>query len=213
MSAGHGGRPRLARHAGAARWGVLLVAALAGTAIGAPTGHLVSVRDSPGYRPLVDADSMAERLGRRMDAPRVEVPFRGGARSLEALATAVLGALHASSVDSLLRLSVSEAEFRDVLWREFPQSRPATGLHWDDAWPVLFGRLNGGSVASVREYGNRWYRLVRVEQRETVPYRNFRLHNGIVIVAKDDEGREVRYATIRSVAERRGRFKIYSMDD
>jgi hypothetical protein len=46
-----------------------------------------------------------------------------------------------------------------------------------------------------------------------MPYRNFKLHNGVTIVARDDTGREVRFTGIRSVAERRGRFKIHSMFD
>lgn len=178
-----------------------------------PTKRLVSVRDSPGYQPLADPDSAAERLGRRTDAPLVRKRFTGGAASLEALARGVLGAFHAQRADSLLALAVREDEFRDILWREFPQSRPATGLRWDDAWPVLHGRLNGGSVASVREYGGHVYTLLRVERAAVVPYRNFKLHNGITIVARDDEGRERRFTAIRSVAERAGRFKIYSMAD
>jgi len=44
-------------------------------------------------------------------------------------------------------------------------------------------------------------------------YRNFKLHPGFVIVARDDEGHEQRFDWIRSVAERKGRFKIYSMRD
>lgn len=179
----------------------------------APTKRLVSVKDSPGYQPLADPDSAAERIGRRTDAPLVRKRLTGGARSLAALATAVLGAFHASSVDSMLALGVRADEFRDILWREFPQSRPATGLRWDDAWPALHGRLNGGSVAAVREYGDHVYTLLRVETGVVVPYRNFKLHNGITIVARDDEGRVVRIGAIRSVVERAGRFKLYSMRD
>ena len=178
-----------------------------------PASPTPSVKDSPGYVAPSDPDSAAERLGRRADAPYVRMPFTGGAKSLKALGEAVLGAFHAESADSMLRLGVTADEFRDILWPEFPQSRPATGLHWDDAWPVLYGRLNGGSIASIREFGGHHYTLLRVETAAVVPYKNFKLHNGITIVARDDEGREVRYTTLRSVAERRGRFKIYSMFD
>ena len=173
-----------------------------------------SVRDSPGYAPLVDPDSAAERLGRRPSAAPVSVPFRGGTASLDALGRAVCGALHGDTPDSLLRLCVDMREFREILWPEFPQSRPATGLHWEDAWPVLWGRLNGGSVSAVREHGSRVYTLVRVERTAPVKvFRNFRLHEGLVIVARDEEGRVRRFDWIRSVAERKGRFKIYSMRD
>jgi len=175
---------------------------------------LVSVKDSPGYVPLADPDSMAEKLGRRPDAKIVNVPFTGGARSMDALARAICGAFHAESVDSMLALCVNSAEFREILWPEFPQSRPATGIRWDDAWQILWGRLNGGSVASVREYGGHVYTFVRVERTAaTVEYKNFKLHNGVTLVLKDDEGQVKRLSWIRSVAERKGRFKIYSMSD
>jgi len=142
------------------------------------------------------------------------VPFTGGARSMDALARAICGAFHAESVDSMLALCVNSAEFREILWPEFPQSRPATGIRWDDAWQILWGRLNGGSVASVREYGGHVYTLVRVERTAaTVEYKNFKLHNGVTLVLKDDEGQVKRLSWIRSVAERKGRFKIYSMSD
>jgi len=176
--------------------------------------HLVSVEAAPGYVPLADPDSMAERLGRRPDAKIVNLPFTGGARSMDALARAICGAFHAESVDSMLALCVNSAEFREILWPEFPQSRPATGIRWDDAWQILWGRLNGGSVASVREYGGHVYTLVRVERTAaTVEYKNFKLHNGVTLVLKDDEGQVKRLSWIRSVAERKGRFKIYSMSD
>jgi hypothetical protein len=55
---------------------------------------------------------------------------------------------------------------------------------------------------------------VRVERTAaTVEYKNFKLHNGITLVLKDDEGQVKRLSWIRSVAERKGRFKIYSMSD
>jgi hypothetical protein len=192
----------------------LLVALALGMALAHGPAAASSVRDTPGYVPLADPDSAAERLGRRPNAPLVSMPFHDGAKSLEALGRAVCGALHGDTPDSLLRLCVSEQEFRVILWPEFPQSRPATGLRWDDAWPVLWGRLNGGSVSAVRESGSRVYALLRVEQTgPTTEYRNFKLHPGFVIVARDDEGHEQRFDWIRSVAERKGRFKIYSMRD
>jgi hypothetical protein len=176
--------------------------------------HLVSVRDSPGYVPLNDPDSLADKLGRRPNAPVVSMPFEGGARSAEDLARAVCGALHTSEPDSMLRLCVRQEEFRVILWPEFPQSRPATGLRWDDAWPVLWGRLNGGSISATRGMGGHVYTFLKLERTTPITsYKNFKLHNGIVIVAKDDEGNVKRLSFIRSFAERKGRFKIYSIYD
>ena len=177
------------------------------------TPHPPSVHDSPGYVPLADPDSAAERLGRMPNAPLVDLPFTGGARSLEALARAMCGAYHTSSVDSMLNLCVTQDEFRVILWPEFPQSRPATGVRWDDAWVILFGRLNGGSVSSVRDMGGHVYSLVSASKGTTVPYRNFKLHNNVTFVVRDDEGHVRTIDWIRSIAERKGRFKVYSMRD
>src|SRR5207344_2848835 len=51
----------------------------------APVSRAPSVKDSPGYVPLFDPESTAEKLGRRTNAPIVSKPFRGGASSLDAL--------------------------------------------------------------------------------------------------------------------------------
>ena len=199
----------------------LLVAGLTGPSRAAESGtppapatkHPVSVRDMPGYIPVNDPDSLAEKLGRRANAPYVSMPFTGGERSLEALGRAVCGALHRESPDSMFKLCVNADEFRVILWPEFPHSRPATGLVWSDGWPVLQGRLNGGSIAFTRDFGGHVYKLLKIESAATMTYKNFKLHNGIVIVAKDDEGKTHRFPFIRSIAERKGRFKIYSMAD
>jgi len=173
----------------------------------------LSVRDAPGYVPLRDPDSLDDVLGRRRNAPRVDMAFRGGARTLPGLGRAVCRALHTMAPDSMLELCVKSEEFRVILWPEFPQSRAATGLRWDDGWQILWGRLNGGSVASVREFGDHYWEFVKIEYVAVVPYRNFRLYNGITITAKNDEGRTESFTFIRSIAERGGRFKIYSMRD
>ena len=44
-------------------------------------------------------------------------------------------------------------------------------------------------------------------------YRNFSLHNHLVLVARDDEGRVQRWNWLRAAAERKGTFKIYSTQD
>ena len=163
--------------------------------------------------PLNDPDSLDEALGRRHNAQKVQMEFHGGPTSLTLLGKAVCRALHTGVPDSMLALCVKSDEFRVILWPEFPQSRPATGLRWDDAWVILWGRLNGGSVSSVREYEDHYYEFVKIEYRSLMPYRNFRLYNGITITAKSDEGKIVSFEFIRSIAERKGRFKIYSMRD
>ena len=173
-----------------------------------------SIKDSPGYIPLVDPESTSVVVGRRLNAPAVSLPFTGGTRSLDDLGRAVCAALQTHNPDSLHDLCISDEEFRVIMWREFPQSRPVTGLQWDDAWRVLDVRLISGSRGATGDHGGRRYEFVRFERTDTTAvYRNFKLHNGLVLVARTPEGELERWGWLRSVAERKGRFKIYSMRD
>jgi len=193
--------------------------AAAGGSLAAPADtaarrHVPSVKDSPGYYPPADPESTSERIGRRLNAPRVSKRFHGGARSLDDLGRTVCRALHRSDRDSLLQLCITDDEFRDILWREFPQSRPAVGLEWVDAWRILYARLHAGCAHAERDLGGRGYEFVRFECADTTArYRNFKLHNRLTLVARDDRGQIQRWRWLRSVAERRGRFKIYSTED
>ena len=54
---------------------------------------------------------------------------------------------------------------------------------------------------------------MRFESDVPARYRNFTLHNKLVLVARDDEGRIQRWSWLRSIAERKGAFKIYSTED
>ncbi len=177
-----------------------------------PRPH-VSVRDSPGYVRLFDPESASVAAGRRLNAPLVSRRFEGGARSLDELGRAVCRALHRTSRDSLLALCVRDDEFRDILWREFPQSRPAVGLTWVDAWRILYARMHAGCSHAIRDFGGHAYEFVGLEADSIARYRNFKLYSRLTLVARDDEGQIQRMKWLRAVAERRGSFKIYSTED
>ncbi len=173
-----------------------------------------SVRDSPGWYPVADPESASVRIGRRLNAPLVATPFRGGTRTLDDLGRAVCRLVSRGDRDSLMALCVTDTEFRDILWREFPQSRPVTGLQWEDGWRVLSMRLQSGCSDAVGQLGGRRWEFVRFERSDsTMRYRNFSLHNGLVLVARDEHGGIERWGWLRSAAERKGRFKIYSVRD
>src|SRR5262245_12743991 len=185
-----------------------------GSASTGPSKTPTSTQNSPGWYPNVDPESMSVVLGRRTSAPVVKEPFTGGARSLDELGRRICSAIHHDAADSVLALCITEKEFRDILWREFPQSRPATGLTWQDGWSALSQRLYGGCNSAVDDYGGHYFQFLRFERTDTTTvYRNFKLHNGLVLVAKNDQGQVERFQWLRSVAERKGRFKIYSLRD
>ena len=168
--------------------------------------------NEPGYVPPNDPDSAAVRTGRRA-APPVALRFDGGARSLDALARSVLRAAAAGDRPTLAHLCVTRREFAEIMWPEFPQSRPVTGATADDGWYFLGRRNEGGVGRLLGDWNGKPLTLVRVERGAAERYRNFRLHRGLTIVAKTPEGEIVRVNDLRTVAERKGVFKIYSMRD
>jgi len=201
---------------------VILVCLVLGASAGArggatldtvPRRHPPSLRDSPGWYPIVDPESASVSLGRRPNAPLVRKPFHGGTRSLDELGRAICRGLHHSDRDSLLALCVRDDEFRDILWREFPQSRPATGLTWEDGWISLDQRLRSGISGAVGDFGGTHWTFVRFERDSVAEFKNFRLHMGLRLVVVDEQGKTVRMIWVRTVAERKGRFKIYSTGD
>lgn len=202
-------------------WGLaaalLLLAVDATAATPAPDAgrpRVTSTRTSPGWYPVVDPESMSVVLGRRTNAPIVRKPLAGGTRSLDALGRTVCRALQRGDVDSLRMLCVRDDEFRDILWREFPQSRPVTGITWRDAWIIVGARLNSGCSGAVNDFGGRYLEFVRFEPTTAATrFKNFRLHDGLVLVARNATGGLERMTWLRSVVERNGVFKIYGVSD
>jgi hypothetical protein len=67
---------------------------------------------------------------------------------------------------------------------------------------------------AMRDHGGHYYQFLRFEPAESVGvYRNFKLHSRLVLVTKDDTGQIQKWTWLRAVAERKGKFKIYSTED
>lgn len=205
----------------------LATATLLATALASPgTGARLTAIRTPAPPPAFSSaqwdslrsaaryDSLVQALGRRPDAPRVKRPLHGGTGSLDDVGRAFCRAIHHSEVDSLYGLCVSEREFAEILWPEFPQSRPVTGLAAGDAWAFLWPRNASGIRSAVGDHAGRYLEFLRFERRVApASYRNFRLHGGLVLVARNERAEEESFDFLRTVVERRGRFKIYSMRD
>jgi hypothetical protein len=170
--------------------------------------------NSPGYVPPNDPESLSVVIGRRLNAPVVSSSFTGGHRSLDALGRAICTGIHHADRNGLGLLCITEEEFTHILWREFPQSRPATGATAEEAWYLLWQRNHGGISRALGGFAGQDLQFVRWDRGDTVAtYRNFRLHNGLTLVVMDEQGRERRLDIVRSVAERRGAYKLYSLRD
>jgi hypothetical protein len=171
------------------------------------------IQDSPGYVPLVDPESTAVLLGRRVSAPLVSTPFSGGTKSLDQLGRTVCRVVHHKSLDSLMTLCVSDREFKDILWPEFPNSRPVTGIQWDFAWMVLYGRLHGGCSQTIRDYGGHYYEFLSLQPDSIMQYKNFKMYSRISMFVRNEDGQIEQWKWLRAVVERKGRYKIYSTTD
>jgi hypothetical protein len=220
------GKTHAPARAGTAWITALLLGAWVGAAIGAttitpgapphdsaiPEKH-GSVTLEPGYYPPNDPESSSVRIGRRVNAPIVNDRFVGGAHSMEDLGRRVCSALRNNRADSLMMLALGEHEFRVIMWPELPQSRPATGIEWTDGWLFLYARVHAGCAHAARDWGGHVYHFVRFESESTQVFKNFKLHSGLTLVARDEFGQLQRMTWLRGVIERKGAFKIYSTDD
>jgi hypothetical protein len=172
-----------------------------------------SIKDSPGYVPLVDPESSAVLLGRRVRAPIVAMPFKGGTRTMNELGLAVCRAVHHKSLDSLMTLCVADSEFRVILWPEFPNSRPATGIQWDFAWITLYARFHAGCSQTIRDYGGHYYEFLSLQPDSITQFKNFRMYSRISMFVKNEGGEVEQWKWLRAVVERKGRYKIYATND
>jgi hypothetical protein len=187
-----------------------------GPAVTAPAGsgaRRSPLQRSPGYYPPDDPESLSVVTGRRR-AQAVDLDLDGGARTIEDLARHVLAAIHARDERALHALRLTRREFETICWPEFPESRPITRITAADAWDLSLPTSLAGAGRTVGTYGGRPLELIRVDVAHRQPYRNFRLHRGVVIVARDGaDGSEIGIRFLPSIVERNGRFKALLFHD
>lgn len=167
----------------------------------------------PGYQVPPNPDSAAVRRGRR-DAPRPSMPLSDGRKSMPALMRSMIAALNAEDEPAFESLCVTQKEFSVILWPEMPNSAPASGATAEDAWYFLWHRLHGGVRSAISDQGGK--QLTYLGYRESLPrmrFRNYQLVRGLRIATRDAEGTVDTLTFVRTVVERNGDYKIYSMKD
>ena len=179
----------------------------------AASGHVGSVKDSPGYTPPVDPEASSELLGRRTKAPIVHKPFVGGAPSLRQFGRTVARLLQHQRRDSLELLCVRSDEFREILWPEFPQSRPATGVQWEDAWFFLQTRNHKGCGQAIDDWGGQPYHFIGVTCDSTLQYKNFKMYSKLKIIVRDANADTLKWDWVKAIVARKSQYKILSLRD
>ncbi|MBK8229219.1 MAG: hypothetical protein IT349_01745 [Candidatus Eisenbacteria bacterium] len=166
----------------------------------------------PGYRAPEDPEAEAVANGRR-SVPPSEVDLIGGASSDRELAEAILEALNAADTSALHALWVTPREYQELMWPEFPESRPVTGWTGAQAWE-LFARKNEAAIRRSEEFQGRGLSLREIRYSlGSMAYTNFTVHQGVEFLTVDPSGQLVVVPLVRTFVERNGQFKVYAWKD
>jgi hypothetical protein len=163
-----------------------------------------------GFAMPYDPEWRALVRGRR-DAPEVHMTLANAAASADALGEAMLAALGARNFDGLHALGLQRDEFLGLCWPEFPQSRPFVKIPPAEAWSFHRTRSEEAIQSAMRAYGGRPWIPAGVQIGRSTPYRNFVLHERVVLRAIDpSSGRLENLSIAAAVVERDGRFKVFA---
>lgn len=149
--------------------------------------------------------------GRREVALHDRALSPGGAASLDDLGEEFVVAARNQAEESLAEIRITRDDFTDLLWPEFPQSRPYVHIPVDEAWFFEAAKLHEGAVSAQNMAKGRALVLEGVQTTRVLEFTNFRMHV-VSILAKDEKGGESVDLTGEegaTVIECRGRFKFY----
>lgn len=139
--------------------------------------------------------------------------FQDGYDSIESLIFSLLDALEKKDTMRLVKAMISEKEFSDWLWWEFPGSVPENAP-LDFAWDNLARKSDRGLRWLLSDYGGQKLRYVSHRFEEgTDKYQTFAVHSKTRVVVKDSLGEERVMTQIGSVVEMNGKFKLMSYRD
>lgn len=129
--------------------------------------------------------------------------------SAEQLAAAALDRLAAGDRAGLAELALSEHELRASVWPALPASRPEVGMPWEYFWRDHAARSGAHLAALVSQHGGRRYRLANVTFDGETTYADVTIHREPALDVEAPGGSS-RMRLFGSMAERNGRWKLYS---
>ena len=151
-------------------------------------GSLVAAAAGCGGRPLGDAQPSAA-----------------------ALARAVIEAVERRNEAALLRLAVTEGEFRDHVWPELPAARPERNLPMSYVWADLRQKSDRGLKSILIEQGGQHYTFVEIRfDGETTDYTAYRVHRAPVFVVRRGSEDPTQIRLCGSFLEKDGGWKVFS---
>ncbi len=139
--------------------------------------------------------------------------FQDGYESIEKLIFSLLDALEKKDTMRLVKAMISEKEFSNWLWWEFPGSVPENAP-LDFAWDNLARKSDRGLRWLLADYGGQKLQYVSHRFEEGIDkYQTFVVHTKTRVVVKDSLGVEKTMTQIGSVVEMNGKFKLMSYRD
>ena len=171
----------------------------------------LSVANSPGDRLPYDPEWRSMRTGKREVAVHDRLFTSGGSTSLEGLAQDYIFGLNQVDEVVLRGLQVSKSDFLDVLWPEFPQSRPALSIPGDESWFFTAAKLDEGLSKTVGQCKGRRLKLEGARVTSVKQFTNFRVLEVEITAQDETTGESITVTGDKggTVAERLGRYKFY----
>ncbi len=137
--------------------------------------------------------------------------LENGRPTPEAAARAALDRLEAEDRDGLLALSVSEDEFRNLVYPGLPASRSERNTSADFLWFRHGMRQSADLDRTFGRFRGQEWELVELSfEGGTTDFGAFRVHRDSRVVVRAPDGRERTLRLFGSMLERGGQFKIYS---
>jgi hypothetical protein len=170
--------------------------------------------NAPGYVPPDDPEWESVVRGKREGAPPTDAVLEGGYPSADALAAAILDAVNAEDAERLDKMRVTFREFSEIMWPEFPDSRPVVNLPVTEAWGFVVRASLTGARRGVHDWSGKGLRFEGISYADgLMPYTNFSLYKGVRIHATTRGGEPVVVDFVGSFVERLGRWKVYTYKD
>jgi len=150
-------------------------------------------------------------VGRQASSAK-QSSLENGQPSLRALAELALQAAEAGDALALNSLRVTEREYKELFFPEFPEAGPGHNIPCDFHWYHLNVRSLKGVQDVIDEHAGRKYELLDVIATQGVEsFKTFKAHKKVELkVRLSADGAEVQIRLFGSVMERAGEFKILS---
>lgn len=162
---------------------------------------------------LLAAVVLAAACGRttEVQTPATAVPA-GWFASQEAIAGAMLEAVNQRDSQRLRDLSITEQEYRQIVW---PNLKISTIESWKKNYDFVWKQHAQRSLVCLsimlERYGGKQFSLVTVKVREgAIPYRDFIHHKDVRLVVTDQNGKQHELNLFGSLIEYNGAYKVVS---